>query len=40
MNYVSSDKRWLKSKDIKTEHNWNLEIKFFSLLQLLYPIEK
>ena len=40
MTYALSDKVWLKSKYIKTKQNQKLEVKFFGLFQVLYPIRK
>ena len=39
-NYTLGNKIWLNNKYIKTKHNRKLEIKFFGLFWVFYPIGK
>ena len=39
-NYASGNKVWLSSKHLKTKRNCKLEVKFFSLFQVLHQVGK
>ena len=39
-NYILNNKIWLNNKYIKIKKNYKLKFKFFSLIQVLYLVEK